>query len=445
MGLGLRTTAGGILTCVLAASAAFAQDRPRIPRYELARQPLAEEGMELRWSNIAPLAEMNAGSLEAIWVLGSVVVGRTKDNHLVCFDADAGTFRWIRRVGRTDRDRFPPTFSQGKLYVVDYDEVVRLDAKTGAVEDRAKLPFTPCTGFVREGDIGIVGAHNQRLYFLDGEKGYRVLNRQLPGYIPYTPIMDDPNDRGMRSKIFFADTSGRVYAYSKSGVPYWEYPTRGESIGKVAGPISKVPNPHQLVLIPTDDNSLYAVSQQTGFLRWQKRSNTSFEESGFAVMHPDQDRVYIRDADHILYALDPNRGEDVWDMPNAGRFLCAGKNPQFSVFLLNSDGTISEFHSEPFKTRRLGEEKVGFKPRLARRFTLGDLTLFAGNTDDPVLFAATTGGKFYAIKMNLEGDVRERKKEELPFQSAPKAVPGKPGEKKPAVKKKDDAKEEKKE
>jgi outer membrane protein assembly factor BamB len=438
---GFRASAGSFLLCVLAGAAgAFGQDRPRIPRYDLARQPLAEEGLELRWSNVAPLREANAGNIERIWVVGSVVIGRTTDNYLVAFDADTGAFRWIRQMGRTDRDRFAPTFSVGKIYVVNYDEVYRLDAKTGAIEDRSKLPFTPCTGFVREGDIGIVGAHNQRLYFLDGEKGYRLLNRPLPGYIPYTPLMDDPNERGMRSKIFFADTSGRVYAYSKSGVPYWEYPAHGESIGKIAGPISKVPNPHQLILIPTDDNSLYAVSQQTGFLRWQKRSNTSFEEAGYGVMHPDQDRVYVRDSDRILYALDPNRGEDIWEMPNAGTFLCAGKNPQFSLFLLNTDGSISEFQSEPFKTRRLGEEKVGFKPRLARRFYLGGITLFAPNTEDPVLFGATRDGRFYAIKMNPDGDVRERKKEEMPFQAVPKAVPGKPGEKK--APKKDDEKKE---
>jgi hypothetical protein len=183
------------------------------------------------------------------------------------------------------------------------------------------------------------------------------------------------------------------------------------------------------VLIPTDDNSLYAVSQQTGFLRWQKRSNSAFEEAGYGVMHPDQDRVYVRDAAHILYALDPNRGEDVWEMPNAGRFVCAGRNPQFSLFLLNTDGSISEFHSEPFKTRRLGEEKVGYKPRLARRFYMGDMTLFAANTDDPMLFAASRDGRFIAVKMNPDGDIRERRKEEMPFQPvAPKAA-GKPGEK----------------
>lgn len=403
-------------------------DEVKTLRLEIARPALAEEGLELRWTNNAPLAINRAGPIQEIWVLGPVVVGRTSDNQLVAFDADTGAFRWMRPAGRADRKSFPPTYSDRKIYATNYDTVFRIDVKTGALDSTLQLPFVPCTGLVREGDAAVIGGENQRFYFLDGDKGYRIWNRVLPGFLPYNPIMDDANERGQRGKIFFTDTTGRVFAYSPQRVQYWEFPAPGESVGKVAAQLGKVPSPYQLLLVPTDDNSLYALRQQSGVRVWQKRSNSSFNETPVAVVinnekdkeriYADkgdpQDRVYVRNAEGILFALTADKGDDIWEFPGAGRFVCAGRNALQSVFLVNPDNTVSEVASYGAKIRTVAGERVVYTPKVRNRYQLGDLSLFATNAEDPVLFAATPDGRFCAIKMS-EGEIKERRKEEMPY------------------------------
>lgn len=226
------------------------------------------------------------------------------------FDAVTGATRW-RTGASVSNINGSPTVADGRVYVATTeDQVLALDAATGARIWDAKPNGGRGSGFyssptVADGKV-FAASLNHRVYALDAATGAVLWSFQTSGHNSSTPAVSG-------GTVYFGSRDGNVYAVdAQTGVQRWKvrYATNivasFQSSPAIAG---------GTVYIGTNnDRRVLALDAATGAQRWSVRTG------GVVMSSPSVANgvVYIGSNDRSVYALRATNGQRLWSARVAG-------------------------------------------------------------------------------------------------------------------------------
>lgn len=235
--------------------------------------------------------------------------------------------------------------------------VYALGAGTGAV--RWRYPRTSAIGAVysRPGVADhtvYFGSDNGRIYAVNASNGAGRWSRLCS--VPGDPVRSSPVF--IDGVIYAGTQGGYVCALTQGGGRYWN-PVRLGSAAASSPAVAHAPGTpisQALLYFGSGSGHVYALSAQTGQVRWQYPGRDQ-APMGSVVSRPtlsfSGSALYVGSSDGHVYALDSARGTIRWKYPGTNAGVGAVDSPpavssddsviyfaaRFSVYALNADGT----------------------------------------------------------------------------------------------------------
>ncbi len=172
--------------------------------------------------------------------------------------------------------------------------------------EELKVPFSPSSPAVSDGDNAYFGAANQRFYAMNVRLGVREWELLTPRTVTAEPVLfgDDLIIAGQDATVT------RINAKDRTGV--WPRPFRTE------GPIFARPavTPDR-VFVASSDRSLYAIDAKSGRRKWRER----FDHELLTAPTATGDAVYQYVPLQGLVVLDAEDGSTRWKAGGGANFL----------------------------------------------------------------------------------------------------------------------------
>ena len=228
-------------------------------------------------------------------------------------------------LGSSTRGWTPATAANGVVYVVTQDGEVKALADDGFEGVRLRWTFTG-------GEDRLVGSYNNPvtgydLVYVSGIDGVLYALDQASGTLSgsgwfeprdqgdeRSPLVGSPALDETRNLVVVASEDGSLYAYrAHTGAPLWQFASEGK--------IWTTPVIHNgTVFIGSHDHNVYAVDAETGAEKWR------YTTGGSVVTKPlvYRDMVVVGSFDRKLYALDADDGIPVWTFDGSSNWYWAG-------------------------------------------------------------------------------------------------------------------------
>lgn len=251
-------------------------------------------GYTINWAS--NLQVPSSRQLAAIVVLDDLIVAvEEPSNAVIAVSMRDGEVLWRQVVGEPSEPLFEPVRSGDQILVNSGTQMFHLDADTGRLRNVAPLAHVASTGPVLIEGLAIYGSVNGRIVAHDIVTGLPRWAYQLTGQITSRPI-----DVGLN--VFAADANG-VYvllsAVDRSLL--WR--------GRTFGPVTAAAATDRLsVMVPSHDQSLYALARATGRDRWVYRTTRPLT----MTPKPLGLLVYLPVPGLGLVAIDSVDGTEAW-------------------------------------------------------------------------------------------------------------------------------------
>lgn len=214
---------------------------------------------------------------------------------------DGDEILWVLAADESHatRELLPPPMSARRASTSSSSGGISLD-RMGQVRNQSTTGYTtvPTTWAPGTPDIILSADQNAEIVALDAAAPGApwVWRFQTEGSIFGTPSVDYE-----RGRIYLGTAAKRVLALDTRGLFRWAFSARDNV---VATPLVA----DELVIIASEDRTIYAVEADTGQLRW------SYDTAGPIVASPLRmgDTVLVASTDETLYGLDLQGGELRW-------------------------------------------------------------------------------------------------------------------------------------
>lgn len=284
---------------------------------------------------------------------------------LYCLDREDGEEVWSQT--------FPnwlqacPAITDTRLFVgCDDTKLYCLDKTDGSelwhVDTAGRIDSTPCVDTPGNCYFG----SRDRFFYAVDPNGVILWSRFLTQGIASSPLLDEREGR-----LYVADLSNTIYAFTLTGEELWRYKPRLPDIEGVRLRIYSSPaiDDETFLYIGSGDKHLYAVDRNSGRLFW--RENTGGVVDSSPVISADR-YLYVanREGSLIKYFIDPFASErEVWRNDTIGQvfygspsidsenniYICGAPplanpedNPRTQLsYINNSDGEILWFADFP--------------------------------------------------------------------------------------------------
>ncbi len=259
-------------------------------------QDLSQLGLNVAWANY--LNVPTSHKISHAVVLGDILVTiEMPTNLFTAVNLRDGTVRWRQLMGHTT-DRFYAPFRVGNfLYVNTETQILKIDANTGQAVEQGNLESVVQSGPAVVGPFAIFGGLNGRIFAHDLTTNYSKWAYRMPGGIITNPTANSRT-------AFVADSKGvYVLLFARDGEPVW----KGRTFAQISAPAAMTRNS---VLVPSEDQALYALDIQTGRDLWKFSASHPLNESPLVL----GDTVLLRMAHVGLYALDLQTGKVNWKL-----------------------------------------------------------------------------------------------------------------------------------
>jgi outer membrane protein assembly factor BamB len=305
---------------VLAASVAQAElpfskemlpSRPALARLELDRQ----------WYNVVPL-EGGAEQVLELSIDDRLVFAQTNHANFHVFDSESGRLLWSANFGNYSVDAFPASSNSSKVFATNSNTLYALDRQTGQVAWKKKLDHLPGSSTACDEDRVWVGTLSGKLHAYSSKDGAEVWNLQTRG-----EISSRPHPAGQ--VIAFASQDGRVYANrTDRNVTLWKWAAGG----KLVAPLGAFGT--RTLLVPSVDNSLYAVDLFTGETKWNYPTGAPIEQEPLVA----GDEAYVVNTAGLLSSVNAKDGSLNWAIPTLGGPLLGVTGKR--VYVESRDGDL---------------------------------------------------------------------------------------------------------
>jgi outer membrane protein assembly factor BamB/adenine/guanine phosphoribosyltransferase-like PRPP-binding protein len=277
------------------------------------------------------------------------------DDDTVFFGADSGVFyavdaltgnpRWSFKVGKHPRDKgilSTPIVHAGTVYFGAYDgNVYALDAKTGkerwVYDDADWVGSSPAIA----GDqellfIGLeYGLFTKRggVAAIELATGRERWQARHAGTTHGSPL--HIREEGL---VILGSNDASVYAYDAStGTLVWQHQTGGDIKTTPAYDAKR-----HLVFVASMDKKLYAISASKGEPLWAYAT----EGGIYSIPLVHQDLVYVASLDKTIYAIDIGSGAVQWTFETSGRIFGSPVIADGSLWIGSNDGRLYELSPE---------------------------------------------------------------------------------------------------
>ena len=254
-------------------------------------------------------------------VLGLTVYVGSGDGKLYALDRSTGTTRWTHDAGNAIASS--PAVGGGLVYFATRDgQVAAVDAKSGVMRWRIAtghdMPwpwghesgdvYTSSPAYVN--GVIVVGAGDGGIYALDARTGKQRWRAATGGRVRSSPAVSD-------GAVFVGSADGRVYSFDlATGKQRWRFDTEGvqlhsEKFGYDRRTVQSSPAvSNGTVFVGARDGFLYAISADSGRLRWRFDHKISWVNTSPAVR---DGIVYAGSSDaQFIQALDGATGKELW-------------------------------------------------------------------------------------------------------------------------------------
>lgn len=296
------------------------------------RTALSRLGLERQWINVAPIA-----GTERILKIGrgkDLLVVLTNLAMLHVYDAETGRPLWSAQIGESSRAALGASENSYAVFVTSANIMTALDRKTGRVIWRENLDTLPSSASVANDDQVLVGMSSGMVHCYNlrekQEKGPDKI-REKPelawklatgGEVRTRPLLAD-------QFVCIGSSDGKVSVDMVSdATPLFRVVTGGP-IGRDMASYGT-----RTLLIPSADQSLYAVDVFTSKISWVFPSGAPIEQGPIVA----REEIFVINDAGGLTVLDPKTGVPRWTTStDSGRLL--GASPT-KVYLFSQDNDL---------------------------------------------------------------------------------------------------------
>jgi hypothetical protein len=230
-------------------------------------------------------------------LLDGAIAVLEQGNILSLLDAEAGTIRWRRAVGRPDETLSRPTVYEDHVIICSELQLFALRLDNGRLAQAFDLQhFTTNDPQILHGQV-VLGSPEGLVFAQTMRGGFQTWRYQMKGAIS-TEMLGEPGN------LFVADQAGQVAAIN---------PQSGNIIWRTSNPpwerISAQPAASgAFAFVASEDQKLYAFDRASGNIFWQYLAEFPLTQPPVVI----GDRVYQRTPGRGLVAIDLLTGKEIW-------------------------------------------------------------------------------------------------------------------------------------
>ena len=345
----IKQWTGLLLSCCLLAVGGCNSSQATAPQqtpsfrndFPIAATDLVRMGLKVHWASNLDVPKQETLSQWAVLEGGYLITVETPSNLFTLINLRDGSIVWRQMQGQFT-DKFFQPFRYGDWLCVNSEtSMLKIDIRTGHAVEVAKLQAVVNNAPTHVKNLAIFGGLNGRIFAHDLNTGFSKWDYQMQSGITARPTAT--------AETVLVGDSGGVYILlnSTTGEPLW----KGRTFRQIAtqGAIS---SKDQLVLIPSTDQTLYALDLKQGHDIWQYHARRALTHQplifGNTVLLPITSRG--------LYALNLKTGKPLWNTTeimypfdsDSHFFYCYQQN---SLWVLDrpSGKTISQIPTDDIK------------------------------------------------------------------------------------------------
>ena len=379
---------------ILAGLTAGCQSRPAGWDAAVSAEALAEVGLAYYWQSAVPLDSDEAVS--HIWHLDENVYCLTDKNRLCVYDANSGSLRWFKQLGRPRQRFFSPAHVERVILSVPdspstkaaYNVVIfntvadALLLRRDTGELLRKISFTRAgfaanTATVSDGTMLYVASVKAECRALELATGLKAWKLGARGFLTARPAF-------MGSRLYFAGHDGTLYGASvglNRGRKVWPDPDAPQA---AAGFVNDFVVESRGIFAGCEDYSVYAF-KPTGQPLWRFRCGAPITRA----VQVGATNVYAT-TKRKLYAIDLATGrlDPKWTLDDAVMVLAEVAG---DTICLNRRNELVLADAAAGQVRRI--------------LPMAGLDLFVPNAKIPAVYAASTDGLVCCLRSPGDGKV----------------------------------------
>jgi outer membrane protein assembly factor BamB len=346
------------------------------------RTALGRVGLERHWAAIVPLSRPAERLLEISLATTKVdaaknrswVFAQTNESRLHAYDGETGRYLWGLTLGRPGLKALPVSVNADSAFVTNNETLFCLDRETGDVRWTAPLKAFPASPTAADDEHAVVGLVSGML------SGFAVRDHRddpsgstYPRVSPGTNLFNWQSDGAITGRPILADrvlavgsADRRVYVAQLNPARLVYRFRTGGAITASMGALGE-----RTLLVPCEDNNLYAIDLYTGELKWT-----------FASGHPiDQqplisgNAIYLINSEGRLSSITQEDGTERWPSVDTVKDRLLGISPT-RIYLASQDGDLAAVERSSGKTvleprdsfERAGVNLRRYEPGLTNRF-----------------------------------------------------------------------------
>ena len=309
--------------------------------FPIAATDLVQMGLKVHWASNLDVPKTETISQWALLKGGYLITIETPSNLFTLINLSDGSIVW-RQIHGQSTDKFFQPFLYGEQICVNNEtNLLKIDLRTGLAMEIAQLKSVVSNAPAQVQNFAIFGGLNGRIFAHDLNTGFSKWNYQMQAGIIAKPTAS-------KNEVLIGDSSG-VYILldALTGEPLW----KGRAFRQISAS-SSISLEERLVLIPSEDQTLYALDLKMGDDIWQYHAKRALTSKPIILGN----MVLMPVTDNGLYALDLQTGKPLWNTSQAlsafdsdDEFLYCYQQNSLWVLDKSSGKTISQIPTDSIK------------------------------------------------------------------------------------------------
>ena len=265
--------------------------------FPIAASDLLRSGLKVHWASHLDIPKQERISQWAVLEGGYLITIEVPSNLFTVINLRDGSIVW-RQIHGQYTDHFYTPFRYGEIICVNSEtHMLKIDLKTGRALEIVALKAVVNNSPAHVNNFAIFGGLNGRIFAHDINTGFPKWNYQMQAGITAQPV-------ATQAAVFIGDSSGVYILLSAiDGTPAW----KGRTVRQISAP-GTISLEHNIVFIPSEDQTLYALNQVFGNDLWRYHAKRALTHQPIII---DQ-QILLPITGNGLVALDITTGKPLW-------------------------------------------------------------------------------------------------------------------------------------